>query len=104
MWTEGTAQAALYFKLAGNQAAAGKYEDAVRGMRQKDGSYLASNTAALPTGFMLESDPTQPRQYFRIPASGGRVLGGAGGAGLQPFHARGIASALNSSDKSRERA
>ncbi|HEX2760312.1 MAG TPA: hypothetical protein VHM27_07350 [Rhizomicrobium sp.] len=67
LWTEGTAQAALYFKLTGDKAAAGKYEAAVRGMRQKDGSYLASNSAELPTGFMLDTDPTQPRQYFRIP-------------------------------------
>lgn len=66
LWTEGTAQAALYFKLAGDKAAGGKYETAVRGMRQKDGGYLASSTAAA-TGFMQESDPTQPRQYFRTP-------------------------------------
>lgn len=66
LWTEGTAQAVLYFRLAGDTVAAGKYEAAVRGMRQKDGGYLASSTTAT-TGFRLESDPTQPRQYFRIP-------------------------------------
>ena len=66
LWTEGTAQAALYFKLAGDKGRSGKYQTAVRGMRQKDGAYLASSIAAT-TGFRLESDPTQPRQYFRIP-------------------------------------
>ena len=54
------------FQTAGDKAAGGKYETAVRGMRQKDGGYLASSTAAA-TGFMQESDPTQPRQYFRTP-------------------------------------
>lgn len=85
MWTEGTAQAALYFKLAGNQTAAGKYEEAVRAMRQKDGSYLASNTAALPTGFMLESDPTQPRQYFRIPHLAAASWAALAARGYNPF-------------------
>ena len=85
MWTEGTAQAALYFKLAGNQADAGKYEEALRGMRQKDGSYLASNTAALPTGFMLETDPTQPRQYFRIPHLAAVSWAALAARGYNPF-------------------
>jgi hypothetical protein len=85
LWTEGTAQAALYFKLAGDKAAARKYEDAVRGVRQKDGSYLASNAAALPTGFMLETDPTQPRQYFRIPHLAAASWAALAAQGYNPF-------------------
>jgi hypothetical protein len=85
MWTEGTAQAALYFKLAGDRAAAGKYETTVRAMRQEDGSYFASNTAALPTGFMLESDPTQPRQYFRIPHLAAASWAALAARGYNPF-------------------
>jgi hypothetical protein len=85
MWTEGTAQAALYFKLAGDKAAAGKYEAAVRGMRQKDGSYLASSSAELPTGFMLETDPTQPRQYFRTPHLAAVSWAALAAQGYNPF-------------------
>jgi len=84
LWTEGTAQAALYFKLAGNKAAAEKYETAVRSMRQKDGSYLASSIVA-PTGFMLESDPTQPRQYFRIPHLAAVSWAALAARGYNPF-------------------
>ncbi len=55
-------------------------------MRQKDGSYLASNTAAAPSGFMLESDPTQPRRYFRILSpSGGRGWAALAAQGYNPF-------------------
>lgn len=84
LWTEGTAQAALYFKLAGDKAAAEKYETAVRGMRQKDGSYLASSTAA-STGFMQESDPTQPRQYFRTPHLAAAAWAALAARGYNPF-------------------
>jgi hypothetical protein len=85
MWTEGTAQAALYFKLAGNKTDASKYERTVRSMRQKDGSYLASSAAALPTGFMLESDPTQPRQYFRTPHLAAVSWAALAAQGYNPF-------------------
>jgi hypothetical protein len=84
LWTEGTAQAALYFKLAGDEAAAGKYETAVRAMRQSDGGYLASSIAA-STGFMQESDPTQPRQYFRIPHLAAVSWAALAARGYNPF-------------------
>jgi len=37
-------------------------------MRAPEGGYYASNAPALPTGFMLDTDPTKPRQYFHIQA------------------------------------
>ena len=64
LWTEGTAQVALYLKLSGGDA--GALTTALDTMRAPDGSYYAANTSELPTGFMLETDPTQPRQYFHI--------------------------------------
>ena len=66
LWTEGTAQAALYMELSGREAEARNLLVAVDTMRAADGSYFASSTRDLPTGFMLETDPTQPRQYFHI--------------------------------------
>jgi hypothetical protein len=66
LWTEGTAQAALLFKLAGHEREAERLLMAIEAMRTPDGSYYAASPSALPTGFMLDTDPTQPRQYFRI--------------------------------------
>lgn len=64
LWTEGTAQVALLLALSGRDAAA--FMKAVDAMQAADGSYYAANTRTLPTGFMLETDPGQPRQYFHI--------------------------------------
>lgn len=66
LWTEGTAQVALLMKLSGRQEQADRLMKAVEAMRTPDGSYYAASTKKLPTGFMLETDPTQPRQYFHI--------------------------------------
>jgi hypothetical protein len=66
LWTEGTAQVALLLELSGRRAEAAGYLKAVEAMRAPDGFYYAANTRELPTGFMLETDPTQPRQYFHI--------------------------------------
>lgn len=67
LWTEGTAQVALYLTLSGRKSEADSFMAAVEAMRAADGSYYAASTHELPTGFMLETDPTQPRQYFHIP-------------------------------------
>ena len=66
LWTEGSAQVALLQALSGHQDAADNAMKAVEAMRAPDGSYFAASTRELPTGFMLETDPTQPRQYFHI--------------------------------------
>jgi hypothetical protein len=66
LWTEGTAQAALLLGLSGNRADAEQLGRVVDTMQLPDGSYYAASTKELPTGFMLETDPTQPRQYFHI--------------------------------------
>jgi hypothetical protein len=65
-WTEGTAQVALLLELSGRDADAQDLMRAVASMRTADGEYYASSAAQLPTGFMLETDPSQPRQYFHI--------------------------------------
>ncbi len=66
LWTEGTAQVALLLELSGREDEADKFMKAVDAMRAPDGSYYAASTRELHTGFMLETDPTQPRQYFHI--------------------------------------
>lgn len=66
LWTEGTAQVALLLELSGRKDEAAKFMKAVDAMRARDGSYYAASTKELPTGFMLDTDPSQPRQYFHI--------------------------------------
>jgi hypothetical protein len=65
-WAEGVAQVALLIKLSGREEEADRLMKAVEGMRTPDSSYYAAGTSELLTGFMLESDPTQPRQYFHV--------------------------------------
>jgi len=58
---------ALLLELSGREDEADGFMKAVDAMRAPDGSYYAASTRELPTGFMLETDPSQPRQYFHIP-------------------------------------
>ena len=66
MWTEGTAQAALFLTLSGQEQSAQEYLAAIEENRAPDDSYYAASVNELPTGFMLQTDPTQPRLYFHI--------------------------------------
>lgn len=68
LWTEGTAQVALLASLSGDEARATALDRVIATMRTPKGGYYASNTPGLPTGFMLDTDPTKARQYFHIRA------------------------------------
>jgi hypothetical protein len=68
LWTEGTAQAALVAGLSGETARAAALIHALDTMRTPHGGYYASAVPGLPTGFMLDTDPTKARQYFHIRA------------------------------------
>jgi len=68
LWTEGTAQAALLMELLHRDADAAALGHALAAMRTPSGAYIAADTRAHATGFMLDTDPTQPRDYFHIPA------------------------------------
>ena len=70
IWTEGTAQVALLAALRGDETKAAALLKTIARQRAADGSYYASDIAALPTGFMLPTDPRQPRLYFRLPHLG----------------------------------
>jgi hypothetical protein len=66
LWTEGTAQVALLLRLSGRDAEADRLMQAAETMRTPEGAYYAASSKELPTGFMLDTDPTQPRRYFHI--------------------------------------
>lgn len=70
LWTEGTAQFALAEELSGARIAAAGLLKNLERLRIQDGSYYAADAKALSTGFLLDTDPTQTRQYFRLPHLG----------------------------------
>ena len=53
-------------KLSGREDEGDHLIKALEAMKTPDGSYYAASVRELPTGFMLETDPTQPRQYFHV--------------------------------------
>lgn len=67
VWTEGSAQGALLLELLGRAGEASALLKVAERNRLPDGSYYASEPIKLPTGFMLDTDPTKPRLYFHIP-------------------------------------
>jgi hypothetical protein len=66
IWTEGTAQAALLFELTGNKRTAHDLQTTIQKSHAPRGSYYAANLSQIPTGFMLQTDPTQPLSYFHL--------------------------------------
>ncbi len=68
LWTEGTAQVALLTALSGDAKSADALGRVIAAMRAPGGGYYASDTSALPTGFMLQTDPNRAREYFHIRA------------------------------------
>ncbi len=67
IWTEGTAQMLLLQKLLGHDKQALVLRNVIEAQREPHGGYYASNSKQLPTGFMLATDPSQPRVYFHVP-------------------------------------
>jgi hypothetical protein len=66
LWSEGSAQVAVLLALLQRDEAARSIVTALRGMRTPAGGYYASDVPATPTGFMLATDPNQPRVYFHL--------------------------------------
>ncbi|MEI9988494.1 MAG: hypothetical protein WDM86_00505 [Rhizomicrobium sp.] len=85
LWTEGTAQAALLMRVLHRDAEAAALDRAIAAMRMPDGAYYAADTAAQATGFMLDTDPTQPRGYFHIPALAPLAWAALAERGFNPF-------------------
>lgn len=85
LWTEGTAQAALLQEKLGNQEKSRALLASVERQRSPEGGYYATSAAALPTGYGLESDPTKPRLYFRLPHLGAAAWVALAERGFDPF-------------------
>lgn len=85
LWTEGTAQVALLMRLLGRDVEAAGLQRKLDEMRAPDGGFYASDIPAAPTGFMLDTDPTRPREYFHIPALAPAAWSALAERGFNPF-------------------
>jgi hypothetical protein len=65
-WTEGTAMVALLRGRLQPDARPAPPVAAIEAARAADGGYYATAVASLPTGFMLDTDPSQPRTYQHL--------------------------------------
>jgi hypothetical protein len=64
VWTEGTAQVGLLQALLGQDVKG--LAATIAAAQAPDGGFYASDVAELPTGFMLQTDPSKPRIYPRL--------------------------------------
>lgn len=85
LWTEGTAQAALLLSLTGQTDEAQHLLAVLQSVRAPDGSYYATDDAEMPTGLMLQTDPTKPRAYFHLPHLGALAWVALAETGFNPF-------------------
>jgi hypothetical protein len=85
VWTEGSAQMLLLLKLLKRDDEARQVRAAIDRQRTPEGSYYAAGTQRLPTGFMLATDPLQPRLYFRLPHLGAVAWVALAEKGFNPF-------------------
>jgi hypothetical protein len=84
VWTEGTAQVALFDRLSG-QGGLGALLAVLEQARAGDAGYFATTAAALPTGFMLDTDPAQPRVYLHLAHLGALAWVALAQQGFNPF-------------------
>jgi hypothetical protein len=84
LWTEGTAQAALAFHLAGRDKEAGNYLDRALAQAAPGGWLFATAPARITTGLMIE--PTgDPFYYYRRPHLGATAWAALAAQGYDPF-------------------
>jgi hypothetical protein len=83
LWTEGTAQVALLERLLGRDVQ--PLERALAAQRAPQGGFFAASGPELPTGFMLPTDPTKPRLYYRVPHLGAEAWVALAEQGFNPF-------------------
>jgi hypothetical protein len=85
LWIEGTAQVAVLLELLHRPAPARALRAAVERERSADGGYYATGAAAMPTGFMLATDPSMPRVYFHLEHLGAAAWAALAEQGYNPF-------------------
>jgi len=84
-WTEGTAHVLLLLKRLHRDTLLRVPEAAIAAARTSDGGYYATTLAALPTGFMLDTDPSKPRVYLHLEHLGAAAWVALAEQGFNPF-------------------
>lgn len=84
VWTEGTAQAALFMANAGNMVAYRRLLTAVEKRHDRAGFYRAADKN-LATGFQLAADPSVRREFFPIPHLGATAWAALAEMRFNPF-------------------
>jgi predicted MFS family arabinose efflux permease len=85
IWTEGTAQVALLYALTGHEPEAQAATEAILRQQAPVGGFYATDAPNLPTGFMLPTDPTKPRLYYRLPHLGATAWAALAERRFNPF-------------------
>jgi hypothetical protein len=85
VWTEGSAQMVVLLKRLRRTAEARSTAAAVAAARASDGGYYATDVAAVPTGFMLATDPGKPRMYLHLEHLGASAWAALAEQGFNPF-------------------
>jgi hypothetical protein len=86
-WTEGSAQVIVLLKRLHRTDAARSTAAAVTAARASDGGYYATAVAAVPTGFMLATDPDKQRMYLHLEHLGASAWAALAEQGFNPFTA-----------------
>ncbi|MGB8601110.1 MAG: hypothetical protein WCD42_02825 [Rhizomicrobium sp.] len=84
VWTEGTAQAALFMAYTGNMAAYRRLLIAVEKRHDPNGFYRAADKN-LATGFQLAADPSVRREFFPLPHLGATAWAALAETRFNPF-------------------
>lgn len=88
LWTEGTGQLALLLGLMGDDERARAMNAVIARQQAPSGGYFATDAGSLPTGFMLDTDPAQPRLYFHLPHLGATAWAALAERRFNPFTGR----------------
>jgi hypothetical protein len=84
-WTEGGAQVMVLLKRLHQDAQLPAIEAGIAAARAPDGGYYATTLAAVPTGFMLATDPDKPRLYLHLEHLGATAWAALAEQGFNPF-------------------
>jgi hypothetical protein len=86
-WIEGSAQVLLLFERLHRDGQTDALRALLEAAHDPGGGYYATSADTVPTGFMLESDPTQPRVYPHLLHLGAGAWAALAQQGFNPFTA-----------------
>ena len=86
LWVEGTAQASVAYRIAGDSLRSEQLLTAVEADRTPSGFLNATRTARVSTGLSIDPTKTNPTSLLQAPSSGSDRMGNTGGIGVESLH------------------